>query len=73
MFSGIILNTGIITNIYKDKKNCEIEVLSKMKMHKREKLQNHNPETRNTEKWKSTNPKDGKMVDDRHETVLNLN
>jgi len=36
MFSGIILNTGIITNIYKDKKNCEIEVLSKMKMHKRE-------------------------------------
>lgn len=36
MFNGIILNTGIITNIYKDKKNCEIEVLSKMEMNKKE-------------------------------------
>ena len=36
MFSGIITHTGLIKRISKNKKNCLIEIRSKMKFNKNE-------------------------------------
>jgi riboflavin synthase len=36
MFNGIIKNTGSISNIYKKKSNCFIEIISKMNFNKQE-------------------------------------
>ena len=36
MFNGIIIQTGTIKGIYKEKKNCILEVKSKIKFHKNE-------------------------------------